>query len=228
MPQGWGEGPTNRFAPSRPRRTRTRTQPEGRYSHSNPTGPARSHITHPHRLEYEYEYEYPPRRPTAKEPTFPPALSPTPAASHPIAPGWPRNEAHPGSTSQNDPRTPKAVRRISSASGSLSKSGSNNAATRCRYRFRPRHRCHGTRATRRADQLQRLTDALTAPSRNAPVLPTRCFGPSSHAASEPASILFILPILSAAGHGDETPHPNPVDSLCSQSRHKFIKWRFCF
>ena len=161
----------------------------------------------------------PPLTSTTKEPAFPPASSPTPKALQAIAPAWPRNEAYPGSTSQNDLRTPKAVRRIPSGSGSLSESESNNAATRCRYRFRPRHRRHGTRARRSASQPLGLTHALTAPSRIAPVLPTRCFGASSHAASGHAPILFIPPILSAAaGHRDGMPRPGPVDSLRSQSR----------
>ena len=134
------------------------------------------------------------------------------------SPGLAEERGPPGVHIPNDPRSPKAVRRFRSGSGSLSESESNNPATRCRYRFRPRHRRHGTRARRSASQPLGLTHALTAPSRNAPVLPTRRFGSSSHAASGLASTLFILPILSAAGHGDETPHPNPVDSLRSQSR----------
>jgi hypothetical protein len=44
------------------------------------------------------------------------------------------------------------------------------------------------------------------------VLPTRRSGSSSHAASGPASILFIPPILSAAtSHRDGMPPSGPVD-----------------
>ena len=122
-------------------------------------------------------------------------------SSHPLpnaegvaadSPGSAEERGPPGVRFPNDPRTPKAVRRIPSVSGSLSESGSNIAAAQFR------HRHHGTRASRSANQLLGLRHDITAPSRIAPVLPTRCFGPSPHAASAIAFILSIQPILYSA------------------------------
>ncbi len=135
------------------------------------------------------------------------------------SPGLAEERGLPGVQVPNDPRTLKAVRRIPAPSGSVLRSGSNDGATRRQYRFRPRHRRHGTKPTRSAKQLVAPTHDITPPSRIAAGFLTRCFRSGSHAASGPASILFIPPIPSAAtSHRDGMPPSNPRDSQLSRPR----------
>jgi len=154
-----------RNEPSNP--ARTRTQPEGRYSYSNQHAPNR----------IQFHPMIPSARVRVRVPHSETHGEGTRISSHPLpnaegvaadSPGSAEERGPPGVRFPNDPRTPKAV------SGSLSESGSNIAAARCRCRHRLRR--HGTRASRRADQFQSLTRPFRAPSRIGSVSPGRCPG----------------------------------------------------